>query len=217
MADPQIVYVIDDDASIRSALKRFFSSAGYGCRTYATVPSFVGECPHDAAGCLVLDIQLPGPSGLDLQAQLKDLECSLPIIFLTAHADVKTTVRAMKAGALEFLTKPARIEDLLDAVRRAFAVNTEARRRAADLAALRNRYEELTPRERQVMGLVVGGLLNKQIAAELSIAEKTVKVHRASVMKSMKAGSLAGLVRMAEQLQVAPQPVTVAASAPPTH
>jgi FixJ family two-component response regulator len=217
MTDVQIVYVIDDDASIRSALKRFFTSAGYDCRTYPTVPSFVSECPRDAAGCLVLDIQLPGPSGLDLQAQLQDLECALPIIFLTAHADVKTTVRAMKAGALEFLTKPARIEDLLDAVRRALAVNAAARRRAADLASLRNRYEELTPRERQVMGLVVGGMLNKQIAAELSIAEKTVKVHRASVMKSMKAGSLAGLVRMAEQLQISPQPFPVAAPAPPTH
>jgi FixJ family two-component response regulator len=217
MADAQIVYVIDDDVSIRSELNRFFGGAGYECRTYSTVPSFVAQCPPDAAGCLVLDIQLPGPSGLDLQAQLHALGCSLPIIFLTAHADVKTTVRAMKAGALEFLTKPARIEDLLDAVRRAFAVNAEARRRAVDLAALRNRYEELTPRERQVMGLVVGGMLNKQIAAELSIAEKTVKVHRASVMKSMKAGSLAALVRMAEQLQVAPQPVPVTASTFPTR
>jgi FixJ family two-component response regulator len=203
MPDSQIVYVVDDDASIRSALKRFFDSAGLACRTFESVPAFLAHCPNDAAGCLVLDIQLPGPSGLDLQAELHKLGCSLPVIFLTAHADVKTSVRAMKAGAVEFLTKPARIEDLLDAVRRALVINATDRRRAAEIGILQERYDQLTPRERQVMSLVVRGLLNKQIGGELSIAEKTVKVHRAHVMKSMKAGSLAELVLMAEQLRAA--------------
>jgi len=203
MVQNQIVYVVDDDASIRSALKRFFDSAGLESRTFESVPAFMAQCPKDAAGCLVLDIQLPGPSGLDLQSEWQKLGRSLPIIFLTAHADVKTTVRAMKAGAIEFLTKPARIEDLLEAVRRALAINSTHRQRAAELDVLQHRYEQLTPRERQVMSLVVRGLLNKQIGGELSIAEKTVKVHRAHVMRSMKAGSLAELVLMAEQLRIA--------------
>jgi FixJ family two-component response regulator len=203
MADPQIVYIVDDDASIRSALKRFFDSAELECRTFESAPTFLAECPKDAAGCLVLDLQLPGPSGLDLQTELHKIGCSLPVIFLTAHADVKTSVRAMKAGAIEFLTKPARIEDLLDAVRRALTINAATRQRAAELDVLLHRYEHLTPRERQVMSLVVRGLLNKQIGGELSIAEKTVKVHRAHVMKSMKAGSLAELVLMAEHLRTA--------------
>jgi FixJ family two-component response regulator len=200
------VYVVDDDASIRLALRRFFTSAGLECRAFGSVPEFFAECPPDPAGCLVLDIQLPGPSGLDLQAELKNRDRALPIIFLTAHADVKSTVQAMKAGAVEFLTKPARIEDLLDAVHRAIAENETARLRAARLSVLRECHDRLTPREREVFGLVVRGLLNKQIAAVLRIAEKTVKVHRANVMHNMKAGSLAELVLMAEQLQIAHLP-----------
>lgn len=198
----QTVYVVDDDASIRLALKRFFTSAGLQCQTFGSVPEFITGCPQDPAGCLVLDIQLPGPSGLDLQAELKKQERSLPIIFLTAHADVKSTVQAMKAGAVEFLTKPARIEELLDAVHRALAENEASRLRAARLSVLRECHDRLTPREREVFSLVVRGLLNKQIAGVLRIAEKTVKVHRANVMHNMKAGSLAELVLMAEQLQI---------------
>jgi FixJ family two-component response regulator len=202
----QTVYVVDDDASIRLALRRFFTSAGLQCQAFGSVAEFVAGCPPDPAGCLVLDIQLPGPSGLDLQAELKNRERALPIIFLTAHADVKSTVQAMKAGAIEFLTKPARIEDLLDAVHRALAENEASRLRSDRLSVLRDCFDHLTPREREVFSLVVRGLLNKQIAAVLRIAEKTVKVHRASVMHNMKAGSLAELVLMAEQLQIAHLP-----------
>jgi FixJ family two-component response regulator len=194
------VYVVDDDLSVRTALKRLLGSVGFACQTFGTADDFLLASRADGPQCLVLDLRLPGTSGLELQRELAGFERPLPIIFLTGHGDIPVTVRAMKAGASEFLTKPVREQELLEAIGKALDRDREALRKRSEATGLRRRYDDLTPRERQVMRLVVTGLLNKQVAAELGISEKTVKVHRAQVMQKMHAGSLAELVRMADHL-----------------
>jgi RNA polymerase sigma factor (sigma-70 family) len=195
-----IVYVIDDDPSIREAIKSLIRSVGMRVETFASAQEFMASRRPDAPSCLVLDVRMPGLSGLDLQRDLTDAAVQIPIIFITGHGDIPMSVRAMKAGAVEFLTKPFRDQDLLDAITQALERDREARKQQADMADLRERQERLTPREREVMALVVAGLLNKQIAARLGISEVTVKLHRHQVMEKMKADSLAELVRMSERL-----------------
>jgi len=197
---PDTVFVIDDDAAIREALQSLLRSVGLRVTTFASAPEFLTSRRPDAPACLVLDVRLPGLSGLDLQRELAAAEIDLPIIFITGHGDIPMTVRAMKAGAVEFLTKPFRDQDLLDAIVQALERDRAARAQRAGLAELHERYAQLTPREREVMGLVVSGLLNKQIAAELGISEITTKVHRGQVMHKMGAESVADLVRMADKL-----------------
>ena len=205
MIEDQTVYVVDDDASVRTALKRLLGSVGFACQTFGTADEFLRTPRTEGPQCLLLDLRLPGTSGLDVQRELAGIERPLPIIFITGHGDIPVTVRAMKAGASEFLTKPLREQELLEAIRKALDRDREALRKRSEATGLRRRYDELTPRERQVMRLVVTGLLNKQVAAELGISEKTVKVHRAQVMQKMHAGSLAELVRMADHLPTPPR------------
>src|SRR2546426_12809961 len=197
--DP-VVYVVDDDPSVRKALDSLIRSVGLGVQTFASAQDFLRSKLPDAPGCLVLDVRLPGLSGLDLQRELIQADIHTPIIFITAHGDIPMSVRAMKAGVVEFLTKPFRDQDLLDAIRLAIERDRAARRERAEAAGLRERFESLTPREREVMQLVACGLLNKQVAAELGTSEVTVKLQRGQVMQKMRAGSLAELVRMAEKL-----------------
>jgi FixJ family two-component response regulator len=200
-ADP-IVFVVDDDPSIREALTSLIRSVGLSVETFGSAREFLTRQRSDVPGCLVLDVRLPGLSGLDLQGELAAAQITTPIIFITGHGDIPMTVRAMKAGAVEFLTKPFRDQDLLDAIQQAFERDRVARRQHAELAALRRRYDALTPREREVMQLVVSGLLNKEIAAELGTSEITIKTHRGQVMRKMRAESFADLVRMAERLGI---------------
>jgi FixJ family two-component response regulator len=197
-----IVYVVDDDFSVREAIKSLIRSVGLRVETFGTAQEFLKSARPDAPGCVVLDVRLPGLSGLDLQRELAANGINLPVIFITGHGDIPMSVRAMKAGALEFLTKPFRDQDLLDAILQALERDLSARQQRSETAELRERFDSLTAREREVMGLVVSGLLNKQIAGELGTSEVTIKIHRSQVMKKMGAGSLAELVRMTEKLGI---------------
>ena len=199
--DP-VVFVVDDDPSLRHALTNLLRSVGLRVETFGSAREFLAGPRPDAPGCLVLDVRLPGLSGLDLQRELAAAQIDLPIIFITGYGDIPMTVRAMKAGAVEFLTKPFRDQDLLDAMQHALERDRVAWHRRAALAAVRQRYDRLTPREREVMRLVVAGWLNKQIAAELGTSEIMVKVHRGQVMHKMQAASIADLVRMAAHLRL---------------
>ncbi len=206
MADPQgMVFVVDDDEAVRESLGSLIRSAGLSVETFASGQEFLARSRSDEPSCLVLDVRLPGLSGLDLQKRLAEINIETPIIFITGHGDIPMSVRAMKAGAVEFLTKPFRDEDLLDAIQEAIQSDGSARRRQAEIAELRKRYESLTPREQEVMELVVSGLLNKQAAAELDVNEGTIKVHRGQVMQKMRASSFADLVRMSERLGLGPR------------
>jgi FixJ family two-component response regulator len=197
-----IIYVIDDEITIGIALQRLLRSVGLEVQTFTSAQEFLSAKLQDAPCCLVLDVRMPGMSGLEVQQRLAAAGIYLPVIFLTGHADIKMTVRAMKAGAVEFLTKPFHEQELLDAIREALRRHRIESKNRAEFYALRTRYDSLTPRESEVFPLVTCGLLNKQIAAELGASEKTIKVHRAQVMHKMNAGSLADLVRMAEKLQI---------------
>ena len=203
MTEPApIVFVVDDDPSVRRAIKRLVGSVGLEVELFGSAQEFLRSKRPDAPGCLVLDIRLPGVSGLDFQRELAQANIHIPIIFITAHGDIPMTVRAMKAGAVEFLTKPFRDQDLLDAIQVALERDRARRRQEAEIAVLRERFESLTPREREVLPLVVSGMLNKQIAAEIGTSETTVKVHRGQLMRKMGADSLADLVRMAERMGI---------------
>jgi len=200
-----MVFVVDDDESVRESLGGLIRSVGLRVETFASAQQFLAGPRFNIVGapnCLVLDVHLPGLSGLDLQKRMAEGDIDIPIIFITGRGDIPMSVRAMKAGAVEFLTKPFRDHDLLDAIGQAIERDRVARQKQAEMAELRGRYESLTPREREVMGLVVSGLLNKQVAAELGINEGTVKVHQGQVMQKMRAESLADLVRMSDKLGI---------------
>src|ERR1700730_18291782 len=199
---PAVVFIIDDDQSMRGALEDLVGSVGLQVRPFASPQDFLQSKRPDAPGCLVLDVRLPGMSGLAFHKELARLGVALPVIFLTGHGDTPMSVRAMKAGAVEFLTKPFHDQELLDAIHAAIERDRERRREAVLGADLQELYATLTERERQIMTLVVVGRANKQIAAELNLSEMTVKVHRGQVMRKMHAGSLPGLVRMADRLGV---------------
>jgi RNA polymerase sigma factor (sigma-70 family) len=199
-----IVFVVDDDPSVRRSIKRFLGEEGFQVELFASPQEFLRRGRPDVPSCLVLDIRLPGTSGLDFQQELAKADNPIPIIFVTAHADIPMTVRAMKTGAVELLTKPFRDQDLLDAIHLALAKDRVRRQQEAEIAVLRERFESLTPREREVVDRVVKGMLNKQIAAEIGTTENTVKVHRSRAMEKMQAQSLANLVKMFEKLQSRP-------------
>ena len=199
-----IVYVVDDDSLIRDALRRLIRSVGLEVETFSSAQEFLQAKRPDAPSCLVLDVRLPGLSGFDLQREMAEAEVDIPIIFITGYGDIPMSVRAMKAGAVEFLAKPFRDQDLLDAISQALERDRQHRAQQADMADLRGRYEQLTPREREVMSLVVAGLLNKQIAGELGTSEFTVKIQRGQMIRKMQADSVADLVRMADKLGLPP-------------
>jgi len=208
--DP-IVFVVDDDSSMREALTDLITSVGLLVEAFKSAREFLEHRRGDAPACLVLDVRLPGLSGLDLQRELVRTEAPIPIIFITGHGDIPMSVRAIKEGAVEFLAKPFRDQDLLDAIQHALEIDRAARQERSMVAEVRRRYESLTKREREVMKLVVSGLLNKQIAGELGSSEVTVKMHREQVMRKMKAQSLVQLVRMAEKIGITSE------AAPPTN
>ena len=201
MTAAPLVFVIDDDPSVRSSLKFLLSTVGLQAETFESADSFLRRKPADIASCLVLDVRLPGLSGLDFQRELATRNICIPIIFLTGHGDIPMSVRAMKAGAVEFLTKPFRDQDLLDAVRVALDRDRTRRKQDKEVADLRQRFDTLTSREQEVVSMVVAGMLNKQIAAELGTAESTVKVQRSRAMEKMKAESLADLIKMIQKVQ----------------
>jgi len=200
-----VVFIVDDDASVRDALKRLIRSVGLRVELFGSAQEFLQRGRPDVPSCLVLDVRLPGIGGLDLQRQLADANVQTPIIFITAHGDIPMSVRAMKAGAVEFLTKPFRDQDLLDAIQIALERDRARLQREAEIAVLRERFESLTLREREVVAMVVSGMLNKQIAVEIGITENTVKVHRSRAMEKMQAQSLADLVKMVERLEISTQ------------
>lgn len=199
---PPVVFIVDDDAPTRASLSSLIRSMGLQVASFYSAEDFLKSKRPDVPSCLVLDIRLPGISGLDLQRKLADSDSGIPIILITGHGDIQMSVRAMKAGAIEFLTKPFRDQDLLDAIHVSLEKHRERRRRDAELNHLRKRFASLTPRERQVLPLVISGRLNKQVADELGISEATVKVHRSNLMQKMHANSLPELVRMAEKMDI---------------
>jgi FixJ family two-component response regulator len=201
MTDPDpIVFIVDDDLSVRRSTERLLQSAGLKVQTFTSAKEFLKNARIEGPACLVLDVRMPGLSGLDLQRELTQAGILVPIIFITGHGDIPMSVRAMKAGAVEFLTKPFRSRSLLDAVRAAIERDQTAHKERSETGELRQRYEQLTPREREVMALVATGLLNKQVGGELATTERTIKFHRAHIMQKMRAESLADLVRMTETL-----------------
>jgi FixJ family two-component response regulator len=202
METQRVVYVIDDDAAMRDSLRSLFGSVGLRVEMFSSAPEFLEKKLPDAAMCLVVDVRLPGPSGLDFQAELSRANIDIPIIFITGHGDIAMTVKAMRAGAIEFLTKPFRDQDLLDAVKFALEKDEAKRSSSRSIAAVRSLFESLTAREQDVIKWVTAGLMNKQVAAEMGVSEITVKVHRGNVMRKMGAKSLADLVRMADMLGI---------------
>lgn len=196
----QVVFVVDDDASMRDAISRLLNAVGLTVQTFASAREFLNRRLPDVPGCVVLDVRLPGLSGLDLQREMVERGIHIPVVFITGHGDIPMSVQAMKAGAVEFLTKPFRDQDLLDAVRSGIQLDRKEREERAELAELRDCVRQLTQREQEVMSLVVSGMLNKQIALQLGTSEKTIKIHRSQVMRKMRANSLADLVRMSQKL-----------------
>ena len=199
--DGPVVFIVDDDANVRRSIQDLLSSVALQSEAFSTPQQFLASKRTDCPSCLVLDVRLPGMSGLDCQRELAEAGVTIPIIFITGHGDVPMTVRAMKSGAVEFLTKPFRPQELLDAVQQALDRDRKLREKRRETAEVRNRYETLTAREREVMELVASGLLNKQIAAELGTGEHTVKIHRGHVMEKMHADSLPSLIRMVDTLK----------------
>jgi FixJ family two-component response regulator len=202
VADVPTVFIIDDDAGVRQSIQDLVESVGLQAESFATAQKFLSKVRRDGPSCLVLDVRLPDTSGLDLQQKLSRAGIRIPIIFITGHADIPMTVKAMKSGAVEFLTKPFREQDLLDVIHRALKCDRQLREKQSQLAELQERYRTLSAREREVMSLVVSGMLNKQIAGELGASETTIKIHRGRVMQKMQAKSLPDLVRMADRLTI---------------